>query len=1082
MWFRLSLASIVFFLLLTSIPASLQESSTCLTVYRLGGAPAVFQSPKCPRWKPSPPPRPPSSGHCHVSILRGRRKAQEDRAFCALDVRIPFPGKLGLEEVTVGIMAVFDGHNGAEASELASKHLFEYFLLHAYFLLDSTILTAWKKSWGMLATKGEHDPFRVLHWDDDTNFRNIHTVRMKFSSSYSFDDSSRLEILKEALLRAIRDLDTKFLKEASRFNLDSGSTATVILIVDGKFLVANLGDSKAFLCSEKFQSPEEARDTFLRLYKQKRQGGAVTTAKTNMGFKLGDLYDVAYLSAQELSQDHHPNRDDERARVEAAGGYVTEKGGVARVNGELAVSRAIGDTKFKSLGVTSVPEVSDWRSLTVNDSYIVAASDGIFENQSPQDVCDLLWLVQSHVSAWPEMPSSCSFSVADCIIDTAFEKGSTDNMAVVLVPVQSIPFLPDYGRSLEGEQLRDASNIGEKPEKEIYSNIIDLESSHPAIAKFERLMVEVKDGSLCCFYLSEHLTGDVGSTYKVENDDWVEPRALPFSQNQQFGGPTDLYIADNPWLQFELTPGGKEDKSRKPENFASFIDLLRSIPLYDAHGSFEHTMPDQRYKLDKRFGHGSYGEVWLAFHWNCCLGKNYSRQSQMTRNSCDKEESGRFSTYYSLDGSSKPNCSSGADEVFILKRIMVEKGLTVYLSGLREKYFGEIFLNASTSLGDIISASQDHITFPRSENSNFYGDSSTNGSASSKDQSFDQFACSRPNRDGQFGDPDEEGLNHIARYIESFESLSNEMWLVFRHEGTSLSKLLYTTEEIGDSSDQSTEGGKHVRVLRPSKWWLWLKTTEAGQKEMCNLIWQLLMALKSCHDRNITHRDIKPENMVICFEDQETGRCLRESPTDDRRYTTKMRIIDFGSAINEYTIKHLYGLSGPSRSEQTSQYTPPEALLNSSWYKGPASVTSKYDMWSVGVVILELLLGSPNVFQLSPLTQTLLDQHLDGWNEALKELAYRLRSFMELCILIPGSSSKHHSGNTRPQGGFSPASWKCSEEFLTHQIKSRDPLKIGFPNVWALRLVRHLLLWDPDDRLSVDDAFQHPYFEALPRR
>lgn len=28
--------------------------------------------------------------------------------------------------------------------------------------------------------------------------------------------------------------------------------------------------------------------------------------------------------------------------------------------------------------------------------------------------------------------------------------------------------------------------------------------------------------------------------------------------------------------------------------------------------------------------------------------------------------------------------------------------------------------------------------------------------------------------------------------------------------------------------------------------------------------------------------------MVICFEDQETGRCLRESPTDDRSYTTKM--------------------------------------------------------------------------------------------------------------------------------------------------------------------------------------------------
>lgn len=49
------------------------------------------------------------------------------------------------------------------------------------------------------------------------------------------------------------------MKEASRNNFDSGSTATVILIADGQILVANIGDSKAFLCSEIFQSPSEAK-------------------------------------------------------------------------------------------------------------------------------------------------------------------------------------------------------------------------------------------------------------------------------------------------------------------------------------------------------------------------------------------------------------------------------------------------------------------------------------------------------------------------------------------------------------------------------------------------------------------------------------------------------------------------------------------------------------------------------------------------------------------------------------------------------------------------------------------------------
>lgn len=54
-----------------------------------------------------------------------------------------------------------------------------------------------------------------------------------------------------------------------------------------------------------------------------------------------------------------------------------------------------------------------------------------------------------------------------------------------------------------------------------------------------------------------------------------------------------------------------------------------------------------------------------------------------------------------------------------------------------------------------------------------------------------------------------------------------------------------------------------------------------------------------------------------------------------------------------------------------------------------ATFLDRYDMWSVGVVILELILGSPNVFQISSITQALLDQHLNGWNDSLKELAYK---------------------------------------------------------------------------------------------
>ena len=51
-------------------------------------------------------------------------------------------------------------------------------------------------------------------------------------------------------------------------------------------------------------------------------------------------------SAVALSDDHKPNRPDERARVQAAGGHVVFAG-CWRVQGDLAVSRAFGDSHLK---------------------------------------------------------------------------------------------------------------------------------------------------------------------------------------------------------------------------------------------------------------------------------------------------------------------------------------------------------------------------------------------------------------------------------------------------------------------------------------------------------------------------------------------------------------------------------------------------------------------------------------------------------------------------------------------------------------------------------------------------------------
>ncbi|XP_070012501.1 uncharacterized protein [Nicotiana sylvestris] len=999
------------------------ESSTCLTVYKEGGAPAVFQSPKCPRWKlpdhgsesKSPNVR------CQTALHQGRRKSQEDRILCALDIRIPFPGVKGITEVTVGVVAVFDGHNGAEASEMASKLLLQYFTLHTFFLLDATFSVLSRKMIGLLPNERRQS---TLNWNPDE----LNLGRFKLTVSSIIDRSFHLEILREALLRAIDDIDSAFSRDAFRHNFDSGSTATVILMAENQILVANIGDSKAFLCSEEYKSQEEAKANLLRLYRQTRGFGVFEPVKNFNSFKLAASDQWPFLISKELTRDHHPDRDDERSRVETAGGHVSEWSGVARVNGQLAVSRAIGDVSFKSYGVISAPEVTDWQPLTANDSYLVAASDGVFEKLSSQDICDILWNLHADFTVRSELTYSCSYSLADCIVNAAFEKGSMDNMAAIVLPFGLNGSLQRLAKKAHaGMRKFDCSSSGDSNYISQHSVLTEEEHGHPLVSNFGRLLIEGKQSNYGCFYLSENLDVNDEYTFWVQKDvheyEHELLHALPDSIGQNPGGALDLYNDQHMCVHFGMNFSENKDQCINPEGFARFLGLLESIPFNDS-STNDHARVDSRYILKKKYDRGSYGEVWLAFYWNCSHVVKSSKSNNFSANITERGANNERRK----DSSSADACDDGPSEgsMFILKRIMVEKGTSVYLSGLREKYFGEIFLNAYTVLGGSLQAEESN-SLLLNIRLDFHVPVERNAAVDLGIQGSLKFDKVYGKKKETLRAAPEEGLNHIARYVESFESRSNDIWLVFRHEGISLSKFLYTAEEVINNSEEGNENVKHIQILHPSKWWKWLKTTEAGQEEMRDLIWQLLMALKSCHDRNITHRDIKPENMVVCFEDQDSGRCLKGHPNEDENYITKI-------------------------AEQTYEYTPPEALLNASWYQGLTLTTMKYDMWSVGVVILELVLGTPDVFQVSSRTRALLDQHLEGWSESLKELAYKLRSFMEMCILSPGVTSKLHQTRAKyDQASVSPAPWKCSEEFFSRQIKNWDPLKIGFVFMSALR-------------------------------
>ena len=80
----------------------------------------------------------------------------------------------------------------------------------------------------------------------------------------------------------------------------AGCTATVILVTSTEIICANAGDSRTVM--------------------SKAGGRAV-----------------------DMSQDHKPDDEKERNRIYRAGGFVEE----GRVNGMLALSRALGDFEYK---------------------------------------------------------------------------------------------------------------------------------------------------------------------------------------------------------------------------------------------------------------------------------------------------------------------------------------------------------------------------------------------------------------------------------------------------------------------------------------------------------------------------------------------------------------------------------------------------------------------------------------------------------------------------------------------------------------------------------------------------------------
>ncbi|GMF37057.1 unnamed protein product [Phytophthora fragariaefolia] len=240
--------------------------------------------------------------------------------------------------------------------------------------------------------------------------------------------STRRQKVATMLQEAVRKLDQEVIaKNEWKFQ---GSTAVGVLLFDDVLYSLNVGDSRAVLC------------------------------------RAGDTV--------ELTRDHKPNDPQERARIESLGGrvqwfgYVDAQGepiepyGAYRVNGNLAVARAIGDRDSRPF-VTGEAEIRQYDLEYDKDEFIVIASDGLWDVFTSSEVVEFVqdvmsgelggreaWSSGGHsdtrvpIFEWSQQYTSDrsmikaarrrrKVQIANYLVQEALFRGTSDNVSVVVV-------------------------------------------------------------------------------------------------------------------------------------------------------------------------------------------------------------------------------------------------------------------------------------------------------------------------------------------------------------------------------------------------------------------------------------------------------------------------------------------------------------------------------------------------------------------------------------------------------------------------------------------------------------------------
>mmetsp|Transcript_23812 Transcript_23812/g.52622 ORF Transcript_23812/g.52622 Transcript_23812/m.52622 type:complete len:506 (-) Transcript_23812:410-1927(-) len=313
--------------------------------------------------------------------------------------------------------AVFDGHGGPAVSRYLRKNLYanvQAFLPLAVLEKQDDRSFAGDGKRGVVGDNSEPEASETNDADstESNNLSSPSPPPPPLISASRRQRSPTVDDYANALESALEKVDSEILK-ISHWSFQ-GSTAIAIWL---------------------HEDHEE------RTAQDESASSATATQRTILAANIGDSRAVLCRDnkAWDLSRDHKPNDPTEKSRIESFGGSVVwcgetdrfgepiEHRGIYRVNGNLALSRAIGDRSERPQ-VSAEPEII---SVPVGegDQFVIVATDGLWDVMDSDDAVNYIKLtLEAGVS---------KNRIAEEMVQEAMRLGTYDNVTVVIIWIDS---------------------------------------------------------------------------------------------------------------------------------------------------------------------------------------------------------------------------------------------------------------------------------------------------------------------------------------------------------------------------------------------------------------------------------------------------------------------------------------------------------------------------------------------------------------------------------------------------------------------------------------------------------------------